>query len=142
MFVRRSRPIPTLAILALAGLSLAAGDAFAQGRSAQETVEHGARVSRPLFGDTNPAARLLNGSQGRQEQQMSGEPRTERSQATRATRMNVTEVQRALNREGANLRVDGVMGPRTREALMDYQARNDLPVSGRADSETRAKLGL
>ncbi len=142
MSVPRSRPIPTLAILAAAGLSLAAGDAFAQGRSAQETVEHGARVSRPLFGDTNPAARLLDKSQGRQEQQVSGEPRTERSRATRTTHTNASEVQRALNRAGANLRVDGVMGPRTREALMDYQARNDLPVSGRADSETRVKLGL
>src|SRR3546814_6277329 len=34
----------------------------AQSRSAHEAVEHGAKVSKPLFGDTNPAAKLFNDS--------------------------------------------------------------------------------
>ena len=58
------------------------------------------------------------------------------------TRDQIVESQQALNAEGASLKVDGKMGPKTRSALMDYQSRNGLPASGQADSATRAKLGV
>lgn len=38
----------------------------------------------------------------------------------------VTDLQRALNAAGADLGVDGVAGPRTQAALLDYQDRNAL----------------
>ena len=38
----------------------------------------------------------------------------------------VTDLQRALNVAGADLGVDGVAGPRTRAALLDYRDRNEL----------------
>ena len=37
---------------------------------------------------------------------------------------------------------DGRMGPRTRSALSDYQRKNDLPVTGRLDDATMAKLNV
>jgi peptidoglycan hydrolase-like protein with peptidoglycan-binding domain len=37
---------------------------------------------------------------------------------------------------------DGVMGPRTAEALMAYQKSEKLPATGRMDSDTGAKLGV
>jgi peptidoglycan hydrolase-like protein with peptidoglycan-binding domain len=38
--------------------------------------------------------------------------------------------------------VDGRMGPRTSAALSDYQRKNDLPVTGRLDDATMAKLNI
>lgn len=38
----------------------------------------------------------------------------------------VTDLQRALNADGAELGVDGVAGPRTQAALLEYQDRNAL----------------
>ena len=37
---------------------------------------------------------------------------------------------------------DGVMGPRTRAALMDYQRKEGLTPTGRWDDETAMKLGM
>ncbi len=36
--------------------------------------------------------------------------------------------------------IDGIYGPRTRKAVGDFQAQNDLPKSGRLDAPTREKL--
>ena len=37
-------------------------------------------------------------------------------------------------------RADGTMGPATRKALMEFQARNRLPITGRIDDQTRREL--
>ncbi len=37
---------------------------------------------------------------------------------------------------------DGVMGPRTRAALMEYQRKEGLTPTGRWDDETAMKLGM
>src|SRR3546814_6225394 len=117
----------------------------AQSRFAHEAVEHGAKVSKPLCGDTNPAAKLFNdsgsGTSASTPSSSSSEMGRRGGMSGHLSRAEVTELQRALNRNGAGLRVDGAMGPRTREALMSYQARNDLPVSGHLDSDTRMKIG-
>lgn len=55
---------------------------------------------------------------------------------------NVTNLQTALNKNGANVKVDGMMGPQTRSALRRYQQSNSLKATGSADSATRAKLGV
>jgi peptidoglycan hydrolase-like protein with peptidoglycan-binding domain len=54
----------------------------------------------------------------------------------------VRSVQEALNGQGAGLTVDGYWGPKTRAALENYQRQNNLPVTGRLDNETVARLGL
>ena len=38
------------------------------------------------------------------------------------------------------LQVDGILGPRTRQAMGDYQKSEDRPVTGRLDAETSRKL--
>lgn len=55
-------------------------------------------------------------------------------------------IQASLNRLiGANLAVDGVMGPRTRAAVMQFQTIWGIPATGIVDAETdydiRAALG-
>ena len=52
----------------------------------------------------------------------------------------VERVQTALNANGAQLAVDGKMGPKTRAALEAFQKAHGLKVTGRVDKETIAAL--
>ncbi|MDJ0947418.1 MAG: N-acetylmuramidase domain-containing protein [Alphaproteobacteria bacterium] len=52
------------------------------------------------------------------------------------------EVQQALNRAGADLVVDGKTGPKTRAGLRAFQRDAGLPITGLAEKETLAALGL
>jgi peptidoglycan hydrolase-like protein with peptidoglycan-binding domain len=55
----------------------------------------------------------------------------------------VIAMQQALKDKGFDPGgADGVMGPRTAEALMAYQKSEKLPATGRMDSDTGAKLGV
>jgi peptidoglycan hydrolase-like protein with peptidoglycan-binding domain len=55
----------------------------------------------------------------------------------------VREAQRALNDLGYPVGpVDGVVGPRTRQALLRYQEAAVLPMTGRLDSETMVRLDI
>lgn len=58
------------------------------------------------------------------------------------TMPSTRDVQRALNRHGADLALDGVCGPNTRAALRAFQREAGLPITGRAGPETLAALGL
>lgn len=50
------------------------------------------------------------------------------------------EIQRLLNRWGYRVRVDGVWGEESREALMRFQRRNGLEPDGEPGPRTRAAL--
>jgi outer membrane lipoprotein SlyB len=52
----------------------------------------------------------------------------------------VRRVQSALNEQGYNVQVDGVMGPQTESALKSWQAKNGLEQTGTLDSATLDKL--
>ncbi len=54
----------------------------------------------------------------------------------------VAVIQDALNRKGAKLEVDGVMGRKTKRALRKFQRENNLKATGKLDDETRKALGL
>jgi hypothetical protein len=54
----------------------------------------------------------------------------------------IKAAQSALKRGGAKVSVDGNMGPKTRAALRDYQAKNGLQATGLLDGVTRQKLGV
>lgn len=53
-----------------------------------------------------------------------------------------TEIQAALNKNGAALDVDGRMGPKTHSALMAFQKSHGLQATGRPDAATTKALGL
>lgn len=55
---------------------------------------------------------------------------------------DVSAVQRALNREGAPLVVDGQFGPLTEAAVRQWQGRRGLAVDGVVGMATRFSLGL
>ena len=54
----------------------------------------------------------------------------------------IKAVQQALNKAGYGVKVDGKMGPETQSALMKFQKDKGLKVTGRADAQTTAKLGV
>jgi peptidoglycan hydrolase-like protein with peptidoglycan-binding domain len=54
----------------------------------------------------------------------------------------VAKAQAALNNNGAQLDVDGKMGPKTVAALKSYQHSHNLKASGRVDAATAKALGI
>jgi hypothetical protein len=55
----------------------------------------------------------------------------------------IRSVQAALRRLGVySGQVDGILGPDTRRAIADYQARNRQPVTGQPDQTLNASLGI
>ncbi|HKO09129.1 MAG TPA: peptidoglycan-binding domain-containing protein [Alphaproteobacteria bacterium] len=54
----------------------------------------------------------------------------------------VKSAQEALNKEGAALAADGILGPKTHAALKSYQQAHGLKATGRLDKATRAALKL
>jgi peptidoglycan hydrolase-like protein with peptidoglycan-binding domain len=83
---------------------------------------------------TQPSPPKVNPAAGTPAQQFKARPP--------APSRAVLELQQALNRNGAAIEVDGIMGPDTRAALRRYQSANGLPANGQYDAATRAKLGI
>lgn len=54
---------------------------------------------------------------------------------------DVRDLQRRLNAKGYDLKVDGVFGPKTADALMDWQRKQGFKASGRADVQTWKSIG-
>lgn len=52
----------------------------------------------------------------------------------------IKQVQEALNKNGASLKVDGMMGRSTKMALKSYQKSKGLPETGHLDPKTRKML--
>lgn len=52
----------------------------------------------------------------------------------------VTELQKMLNQNGANLTVDGIFGSQTQQAVKDYQKANNLTVDGIVGNQTWGTL--
>lgn len=54
----------------------------------------------------------------------------------------VMAVQEALIRQGYRVKVDGMMGRKTRMALRKFQSKNKIKATGRIDEATLARLGV
>src|SRR5216117_3050723 len=63
--------------------------------------------------------------------------------AAKSEGTNVRTAQQALRDQGYNPGpIDGVMGPRTSAAVLDYQTKEGLTASGQLDDATMDKLGV
>jgi len=66
-----------------------------------------------------------------------------RAGAGRMSKEDVKQVQAALKNKGMDPGPeDGVMGPKTQQALREFQKSNNLPVTGRIDEKTASALGV
>ncbi len=59
-----------------------------------------------------------------------------------STSEQVESVQSTLAQEGYNITVDGVWGPRTADAVRQFQQANNLDVTGQIDAQTLSALNL
>lgn len=56
---------------------------------------------------------------------------------------DIKKLQERLRDKGCDAgKVDGILGPRTREGIRQYQKSENLPVTGNLDPETAGKLGV
>jgi peptidoglycan hydrolase-like protein with peptidoglycan-binding domain len=56
---------------------------------------------------------------------------------------DIKKIQESLIDKGYDTgKVDGILGPRTREGIRQYQKSEKLPVTGNLDVETAGKLGV
>jgi peptidoglycan hydrolase-like protein with peptidoglycan-binding domain len=63
--------------------------------------------------------------------------------ASAASSEEITKVQKSLIDKGYDAGpVDGVLGPRTRSGIRQYQTSEKMTVTGRLDVETAGKLGV
>ncbi len=54
----------------------------------------------------------------------------------------VKAIQGALDKHGARLKVDGLMGPKTEAAMKRFQSQHHLKATGTADKATLKALGI
>ena len=67
----------------------------------------------------------------------------ERPAALMDNHTRIRQAQRQLQEEGLlSGRIDGVLGPQTRVALQQYQAKRGLPRTGELDEVTSRALGI
>jgi peptidoglycan hydrolase-like protein with peptidoglycan-binding domain len=65
------------------------------------------------------------------------------NQAANPSQDEIRQAQQALNGKGFKVgRVDGKMGPETRNALRDFQSQQKLQSTGQLDNATMAALGM
>jgi peptidoglycan hydrolase-like protein with peptidoglycan-binding domain len=60
--------------------------------------------------------------------------------AAKHERNEIIAAQQELNKQGAALKADGVLGQKTRAALRSYQRSHGLKASGRLDAATEKAL--
>jgi peptidoglycan hydrolase-like protein with peptidoglycan-binding domain len=76
------------------------------------------------------------------DQTHSGAPHTMGSQKS-ASSDTVRQVQQALQSKGHSTGpIDGILGPNTESALREFQRAQGISVTGRADQQTLASLGV
>jgi peptidoglycan hydrolase-like protein with peptidoglycan-binding domain len=73
---------------------------------------------------------------------MSGTDFSAQGSAAAHDRETIRQVQEQLNSKGHSLTTDGVMGPRTRAALKEYQQSQGISASGSIDQQTLGALGI
>ena len=67
-------------------------------------------------------------------------PAMKQSASKESWHQEVMAAQTALNKDGASLKVDGKMGPKTKAALTTFQTKENLKATGKLDKETKVAL--
>jgi hypothetical protein len=115
--------------LAGAGIGAAAGAATGAATDPSEV-----NLGRPLWED--PEVRVPGTGSGARTAQAGGGGRMAADPQTR-------QLQQALRDRGFDPGpIDGIQGPRTREAIMDYQRANNMEATGRPSQQMMSSLGV
>lgn len=101
--------------------------------------------SQQAAAQTNTANSAANTGTGMSSQSNTGQAAgmsDNNAMARKPSRAEVRQVQAALRRNGERVKVDGRWGPKTSQALRDYQQKSGLQASGELDDETLQKLNV
>lgn len=72
-----------------------------------------------------------------------GQTSAHQGQSAKLDQNTARQVQQQLQSQGYDVgQVDGMWGPRSRQALMDFQRDQNIRSTGRPDQQTMAALGL
>ena len=104
----------------------------------------------PLMAQDNEPAERLQPQEGASESSAARSGKTTKTSPIQSAqapgklrREQIQQAQQSLNDKGFNVgREDGVMGSRTRAGVRLFQQSENLPATGRLDSETAGRLGV
>ena len=103
-------------------------------------TQTGPSVGQPTPGTTTPGTSMPGATAGTPGSGMSSMPS---ATPGRGTQEQVRSVQQALQGKGMDPGpIDGVVGPKTEQAVRDFQRKENLPQTGRMDAPTLQKLGV
>lgn len=109
------------------------------GVQAPEAAEHLLR----LLNQYSPRERGSESSAVRSSKEKKASPMQSAQPPGKLRREQIQQAQQSLNDKGFDVgRADGVMGARTRAGVRLFQQSENLPVTGRLDSETLGRLGV
>jgi peptidoglycan hydrolase-like protein with peptidoglycan-binding domain len=103
------------------------------------------KTGRGQTGGTSNGAGQPNstGEMKSHEGSMKGHDSSMKSPDSAGNQSKIRRVQEALKTEGHDPGpIDGMMGPKTQEALRQYQRQENLKETGRLDQDTMSKLGV
>ncbi len=119
----------TLGLIALSPISA----------SAQTNVPNSAPTPVPMQMKSDKPAEHMHMTRSSEQRHMK---RAHMTSADRSMHSHnrVTKLQQKLNSTGADLKIDGVMGSRTRTAIATFQRTHGLEATGQMDRKTREKM--
>ena len=84
--------------------------------------------------------------QGAQQQHQQDRGRMQEEKGSKKIHLSedkIKDLQSKLNEKAdAKISVDGKFGPKTRDAVREYQKQENLPQTGHADKDTLSRLGV
>lgn len=125
------------------------GDSGPEGSSEGESKIDPETGKPVATADSGPIGSTTKGAYGRTDDHAPGDPVFEQQHPRGAggrfiqkgdTGTPVRNTQKSLNSQGYNLKVDGQFGPKTEQAVKNFQATNDLQTDGVVGFKTAAAL--
>lgn len=92
-----------------------------------------------LIGALAASPAFAAGNQQRSESQQQGMQSSGQMQHNPQT---IRQVQQQLQQQGYDVQVDGQWGPKSRQALTEFQQKQGMRANGRLDQQTLAALGV
>ena len=80
--------------------------------------------------------------QGSQQNQASNQGSAASPGNQMASAQDVRKVQNYLQQKGYNVKVDGIWGPKTSDAVKQFQQQNNLQATGQLDQQTLAQMNI
>jgi hypothetical protein len=104
-----------------------------------ETNQPAANMNQPSENTNQPSANMpAANEQGQNAAMQQGEQSTA---PVRVSRQQVRQIQEQLKTQGLYKgRIDGMMGPETKQAIQQFQQQNNLQATGTLDQQTLAAL--